>query len=870
MVAFPCGVCNNSVANNHRAIQCDICNKWIHIKCNYLDKKSYAFFQNPNNEAETFICICCMADNVPFSKLNNNEFSISVKNGILNTNDCQMNFVPSDYQQKVFDTLNSAISNNAFDLDNEDESDGDPIPTIDCKYYSIDDFKSSNFSPSKNFSVLHYNIHSIQLHIEEFRVNLQSLNFVFDIICISEFKIMKDSDPEVDISIDGYKTPISMPTEATKGGVLIYVKSEHNYKPRDDLKVYKSMQLESIFIEVINEKETNDIVGVIYRHPSMSPSDFTDNHLKRITDKLSNENKKVFIAGDFNFDLLNSSNHDDTFEFFDTMMSNFLLPVITLPTKINRGKNTLIDNIFTNHLNPDTISGNLELNLSDGHLPSFMITPKKNQNHLPKKHNIYKRSAKFDQEALLHDYQNIDWNEVIDTNKNDANVSMDNFLSKFNELLDFHAPLKKISHKQFKQKFKPWISTFILSKIDEKNKSLRKYLRAKNPAHKSEMYSQFKALKNEVTFLIRTSKKEYYKQYFAKNKDNIKKIWKGIKEIINIKSKNFDHPTCLQNGDVNITEPIAVSNSFNDYFTSIADKILEKRKYEGSKSYRDFLSNRMTENFVFKECDDNEIKSIISSLNVAKSSGPNSIPTHILLILKDFICTPLNKIFNLSLLTGQHPDVLKISKTIPIFKKGSRLLVSNYRPISLLSNLNKILEKIVHSRVYSFLEDLNCIYSLQFGFRKKHSTNHALTEITESIRQALDNKKIACGIFVDLQKAFDTVNHDILIAKLEHYGIRGLANQWFASYLKNRTQFVSILGFDSSVKPINHGVPQGSVLGPLLFLLYINDLHLAIKSSKVFHFADDTNLPSTGVTSDDFRSFLFLKYRKPDPRSFIP
>ena len=196
-----------------------------------------------------------MADNVPFSKLNNNEFSISVKNGILNTNDCQMNFVPSDYQQKVFDTLNSAISNNAFDLDNEDESDGDPIPTIDCKYYSIDDFKSSNFSPSKNFSVLHYNIHSIQLHIEEFRVNLQRLNFVFDIICISESKIMKDSDPEVDISIDVYKTPISMPTEATKGGVLIYIKSEHNYKPRDDLKVYKSMQLESILLRLLTKKK---------------------------------------------------------------------------------------------------------------------------------------------------------------------------------------------------------------------------------------------------------------------------------------------------------------------------------------------------------------------------------------------------------------------------------------------------------------------------------------------------------------------------------------------------------------------------------------------------------------------------------------
>ena len=409
-------------------------------------------------------------------------------------------------------------------------------------------------------------------------------------------------------------------------------------------------------------------------------------------------------------------------------------------------------------MHPDNKSGNLEIDLSDGHLPSFMIMPRQNQNHLPKQHNLYTRnSTNFSSENFILDYLNIDWDEVIDINRNDINFSMDNFLSKFNALLDGHMPLRKLTQKEFKQKFKPWISKNIIGKISEKNKIFRKYINCKNDICKAELFEQFKILKNETTHLTCSGKKAYYQKYFAENKNNLQKIWKGIKEIINIKSKNFDYPTCLLVGDINITDPTAITN---DYFTSIADDILKKRKYNGTNSHRNFLANRLVENFVFEECNENEVKSIISTLNVSKSSGPNSIPTHILHLLKEEICKPLNKIFNLSFSTGQYPNILKISKTIPIFKKGSLLLVNNYRPISLLSNLNKILEKIVHERIYKFLEDYQCIYSLQFGFRKKHSTNHALMDITETIRQALDNKKFACGVFVD---------HDILIDKLEHW-----------------------------------------------------------------------------------------------------
>ena len=394
MIADPCGVCHKAVGENHRAICCDICEKWIHIKCNDLNNNDYKFFQE--NSDEQFICVNCIAENIPFSKLNNNEFTISVKKGVINSSEKEINFVPSDFQQKVFDKLNSAINNNAFDLDTEIEDDDDEvIPTIDCQYHNVDDFSSAKFNPTKTFSILPYNIHSIERHIEEFRVILKMIDFNFDIIYISESKVIKDCDPKVDISIDGYQTPISTPTESTKGGVLIYVKSGINFKPRNDLNIYKSKELESLFIEVINKKESNDIIGVIYRHPCMNGTDFIDEYLKGIVDKLSNENKKNFIAGDFNFDLLNVATHNESFEFFDTIMSNFLLPVITLPTKVNRGKNTLIDNIFTNHLHPDNKPGNLEIDLSDGHLPSHDNAPARSKSSSKETQPLHSQFKKF-------------------------------------------------------------------------------------------------------------------------------------------------------------------------------------------------------------------------------------------------------------------------------------------------------------------------------------------------------------------------------------------------------------------------------------------------------------------------------------------
>ena len=328
---------------------------------------------------------------------------------------------------------------------------------------------------NKSLSLFHINACSLNKNFDDFQHLLSCTKKFFSIITISETRITKQVSLLNNLNLNNYSFEFS-PTETSAGGTLLYIANHLSYKCHNDLNNHKKSELESTFIEIVNPRKSNIVVGIIYRHPSMDLNDFNCNYLNKLLENISKEQKSVFLLGDFNVNLLNYNEHNQTNEFLDSLASNSFIPLILQPTRKTSHSNTLTDNIFSNVIDPDIISGNLTATTSD-HLPQFSIIPNMFGNIPSNKSNIYERDwSKFDRENFILDYFSVDWEDLLKIDELNADNSTKMFLDKINMLLDTYAPLKRVKKYKLKFKSKPWITLGLQKSIFVKSKLLTNFI----------------------------------------------------------------------------------------------------------------------------------------------------------------------------------------------------------------------------------------------------------------------------------------------------------------------------------------------------------------------------------------------------------
>ena len=701
-----------------------------------------------------------------------------------------------------------------------DDVENEPIQ-VNCNYVypnQLRDILSAN-----HLNILCFNIRSMKTNFLNFKTEILEQGRMLDVIGLCETKLSDVTERIYTMDFYNYYTNN---VASNKGGLCIYIKENIPCNVRYDLCVTFN-HLETLFIECLVENK-RVVIGLIYHRPGTE----IDRFIEDLAALLEKVRCHCILMGDFNMNILNYASDNHVNNFINHMHEYSYMPLITKPTRVQNRTATLLDHIWINFDRSSEHSSSIIFNGITDHFPVvyyLKIRAKTNQYK-----NIQFRSTGEQCDTnFKHKLENHNWTTLYDMNEVDIAFEYFNkvLIEYYNECYPLRT--KRVQINKIKN---PWITAALKESIRTKNKLYKKFV--KRPITYGDRYRSYR---NTLSRIIKIARNNFYKEKFTECQGDSKAIWKNINKILGKSNINSNHTFKINDSDT--TDANVISNEFNNYFSSIAENI-SSNLAPSDTNFENYLPNRRYDNINWRNTTEVEIKQVLGKCN-ATNGGPDTLPMFLLKKNADILAPILCHLCNLSLNSGIFPTVHKRITIVPIYKSKDRNSITNYRPICLLNAVSKVLEKIASIRLLNHVETNNVLNNSQFAYRKGRSTDSAILKLVNNVVNNFEKGEYTVAVYLDLTKAFDCVDHRILLKKLNHYGVRVNALRWFESYLADRKQRVKFQGTLSDEKNTNIGVPQGSILGPLLFLIYFQDI-CSVGDGNEILFADDASLFDSG------------------------